>query len=108
MTGSGPRETGRNAAPPGDDAPLGSASARLSSDEPAYRTSENPMIARFWNPVTAAGRTALDAVNRQAQIIAYIGDCNLVMLATLAVSLMTIFNKPLHERATDHTSAEEL
>jgi hypothetical protein len=64
--------------------------------------SENPMIAQFWNPVTAAGRAALDAVNRQAQIIACIGDCNLVMLATLAVSLLTVLNKPLHERRTDH------
>jgi hypothetical protein len=77
------------------------------------------MIERFWNPVTAAGRAALDAINRQAQIIAYIGDCNLVMLATLAVTLLTVFNKPLHERradhikppherGTDHASADEL
>jgi hypothetical protein len=77
------------------------------------------MIEQFWNPVTAAGRAALDAVNRQAQIIAYIGDCNLVMLATLAVSLLTLFNKPPyargtdhvkppHERSADHASAAEL
>jgi len=94
--------TGQNAAPPGDDALLGAALARSPSDEPVCRASENPIIAQFWNPVTAAGRAALDAVNRQAQIIAYIGDCNMVMLATLAVSLLTVFSKPLHERATDH------
>jgi hypothetical protein len=35
------------------------------------RMFEGPMIARFWNPLTAAGRAALDAVvTRQAQIIA--------------------------------------
>src|SRR5438132_3870380 len=39
------------------------------------RVFEDPTIARFWNPFTAAGRTALDAVvTRQAQIIAYIDD----------------------------------
>jgi MFS transporter, DHA2 family, multidrug resistance protein len=64
---------------------------------------ENPTIAQFWNPVTAAGRAALDAVNQQAQIIAYIGDCTLVMLATLAaVSLLTVFHKAPHERGSDH------
>jgi hypothetical protein len=101
MTGRARPGTGRNASPPGDDAPLG-ASARSSSDDPAYRASENLIIEQFWNPLTAAGRAALDVVNRQAQIIAYIGDCNLVMLATLAVALLTVFNKPLHERGTDH------
>jgi hypothetical protein len=33
------------------------------------------MITQFWNPATAAGRAALDAVvTRQAQIIAYIAS----------------------------------
>jgi len=47
---------------------------------------EDPMVARFWDPVTAAGRAALDGViTRQAQIIAYIDDYKLLMFATLAV-----------------------
>src|SRR6201996_7792439 len=43
-------------------------------------------VARFWDPVTAAGRAALDAVvTEQAQIIAYIDDYKFLMIATLAV-----------------------
>jgi hypothetical protein len=57
----------------------------------------------FENPVTAAGRAALDAVRRLAQIIASLGDCSLLTLATLAaVSLLTIFHKAPHGRGTDH------
>ena len=50
------------------------------------RAFEEPTIAQFWNPVTAAGRAALDAiVTREALIIAYIDDYKLLMIATLAV-----------------------
>jgi DHA2 family multidrug resistance protein len=36
---------------------------------------EDPAVQHFWNPLTAAGRAALDAViTQQAQIIAYIDD----------------------------------
>jgi DHA2 family multidrug resistance protein len=54
------------------------------------------MIAQFWNPVSAAGRAALDAVvTVQAQIIAYIDDYKLLMVATLAViPLLIVFKKP--------------
>jgi DHA2 family multidrug resistance protein len=57
------------------------------------RAFENPMVAHFWNPVAAAGRAALDAViTRQAQIIAYIDDYKLLMIATLAVvPLLIVF-----------------
>ena len=49
------------------------------------RIFEDPAIAQFWNPVTAAGRAALDAmITQQAQIIAYIDDYKLLMIATLA------------------------
>jgi MFS transporter, DHA2 family, multidrug resistance protein len=56
----------------------------------------NPTVAHFWNPVTAAGRAALDAVvTQQAQIIAYIDDYKLLMIATLAVlPLLIVFNRP--------------
>jgi MFS transporter, DHA2 family, multidrug resistance protein len=62
---------------------------------PVNRAFENPIVAQFWNPVTAAGRAALDAViTRQAQIIAYIDDYKLLMFATLAVvPLLIVFKK---------------
>jgi DHA2 family multidrug resistance protein len=73
-----------------------------------YITSVNhafagPMISRFWNPLTAAGRAALDAViTRQAQIIAYIDDYKLLMIATLAViPLLIVFKKPAGRAAAD-------
>jgi len=57
---------------------------------------EDPMITRFWNPATAAGRAALDTViTRQAQIIAYVDDYKLLLIATLAViPLLLVFRKP--------------
>jgi DHA2 family multidrug resistance protein len=60
------------------------------------RAFENPAIAHFWNPLTATGRAALDAVvTRQAQIIAYIDDYKFLMIATLAViPLLMVFRKP--------------
>ena len=69
------------------------------------RMFEGPMIARFWNPLTAAGRAALDAVvTRQAQIIAYIDDYKLLMIATLAViPLLIVFKKPAGGSGADNT-----
>jgi DHA2 family multidrug resistance protein len=59
------------------------------------RALDNPSIAQFWNPLTAAGRAALDAmITQQAQIIAYIDDYKLLMIATLAVvPLLVVFQK---------------
>jgi len=59
------------------------------------RAFDNPTIEQFWNPVTAAGRAALDAmITQQAQIIAYIDDYKLLMIATLAVlPLLIVFTK---------------
>jgi DHA2 family multidrug resistance protein len=73
------------------------------------RAFEDPTIAQFWDPITAAGRAALDAViTRQAQIIAYIDDYKLLMIATLAViPLLAIFTKPSRDVAVDHTQAME-
>jgi DHA2 family multidrug resistance protein len=73
------------------------------------RVFEDPMIARFWNPITAAGRAAVDAVvTRQAQIIAYIDDYKLLMIATLAViPLLVVFSRPPSRDAMDHTVAME-
>jgi MFS transporter, DHA2 family, multidrug resistance protein len=52
-------------------------------------------IAHFWNPLTAAGRTALDEVlTQQAQIIAYIDDYKLFLIATLAaIPLLVVFRR---------------
>jgi hypothetical protein len=48
------------------------------------RSFENPTIAQFWNPGTAAGRAALDAaITQQAQTIA--DDYKLLMTTTIAV-----------------------
>ena len=46
--------------------------------------------------MTAAGRAALDAlITQQAQVIAYIDDYKLLMIATLAViPLLMLFRKP--------------
>jgi DHA2 family multidrug resistance protein len=63
---------------------------------------ENPEITHFWDPLTAGGRAALDAViTQQAQIIAYIDDYKLLMIATLAVfPLLLVF-----KRSSDGSSA---
>ena len=72
------------------------------------RQFDNPAIAHMLSPVTAAGRAALDAiVAQQAQIIAYIDDYKLLMIATLAaVLLLVVFKKPSGGGA-DHTLVAE-
>jgi DHA2 family multidrug resistance protein len=57
-------------------------------------------ILRFLSPFTAGGRAALDAmITRQAQIIAYIDDYKLLMIATLAVlPLLMVFQRPARGR----------
>jgi len=60
------------------------------------RAFEDLSITQFWDPVSSVGRAALDAmVTQQAQIIAYMDDYKLLMIATLAViPLLVIFKKP--------------
>ena len=60
------------------------------------RIFDSPNIAQYWNPLTAAGRAALDSViTNQAQIIAYIDDYKLLMIATLAgLPLIFLFKRP--------------
>jgi len=76
---------------------------------PVNRIFEVPAIAQFWNPLTAAGRAALDAVvTRQAQIIAYIDDYKLLMIATIAViPLLLVFKKPSGDGGGDHAMVME-
>jgi DHA2 family multidrug resistance protein len=73
------------------------------------RIFEEPTIAQAWNPLTVAGRAALDAVvTRQAQIIAYVDDYKLLMIATLAVvPLLFIFKKPPAWAGADRGMAVE-
>ncbi len=69
---------------------------------------ENPVVAQFWNPLTAAGRAALNAiVTQQAQIIAYIDDYKLLMIATLAVIPLLIIFKRADGRAAERGSVAE-
>jgi MFS transporter, DHA2 family, multidrug resistance protein len=72
------------------------------------RAFENPAVTQFWNPLTAAGRAALDAtITQQAQIIAYIDDYKLLMIATLAVIPLLIVFKKTSGGGADHTLAME-
>jgi DHA2 family multidrug resistance protein len=73
------------------------------------RQFDDPAIAHMLSPVTAAGRAALDAiVAQQAQIIAYIDDYKLLMIATLAaVLLLVVFKKPSAGGGADHTLVVE-
>ena len=68
----------------------------------------DPIIARFWNPLTAAGRAALDAmITQQAQVIAYIDDYKLLMIATLAVIPLLVVFKRAPGGGEDHTVVME-
>jgi MFS transporter, DHA2 family, multidrug resistance protein len=62
---------------------------------PVNRMFGMPAVMQFWNPVTAAGRAALDAmITDQAQIIAYIDDYKLLMIATIAaLPLLIVFRR---------------
>jgi DHA2 family multidrug resistance protein len=66
-------------------------------------------VARFLNPVTAAGRAALDAlISRQAEIVAYIDDYKLLMIATIAVvPLLMVFRKSARVGEPDHSIVVE-
>ena len=74
------------------------------------RVFQEPTIAQFWDPVTAAGRAALDAVvTRQAQIIAYIDDYKLLMIATLLViPLLIVFKRASDGAGEGHAGGVEL
>ncbi len=69
----------------------------------------DPIVAQFWNPFTAAGRAALDAmITQQAQIIAYIDDYKLLMIATIAVvPLLIVFKRSSDGGGKDHTLVVE-
>jgi DHA2 family multidrug resistance protein len=61
----------------------------------AHQSLAGPGAAHYLDPLSAGGRAALDAlITRQAQIIAYIDDYKLLLLATLAaVPLLLMFKR---------------
>ena len=71
------------------------------------RAFDDPIVTQFLSPFTAAGRAALDAlVTQQAQVIAYIDDYKLLLIATLALfALLAIFKKS--NASTGHAAAVE-
>jgi DHA2 family multidrug resistance protein len=72
------------------------------------RVFEGPAIAQFWNPLTDAGRAALDAmITRQAEIIAYIDDFKLLMIATLVVIPLLIVFRLAPGGGEDHALVVE-
>jgi MFS transporter, DHA2 family, multidrug resistance protein len=79
--------------------------AHVTAVNPALNS---PAVAHFWNPLTAAGRAALDAmITAQAQVIAYVDDYKLLMIATLAVlPLLVVFNKPVGGKQAPAVVAE--
>jgi DHA2 family multidrug resistance protein len=76
----------------------------------ANRALATPVISRLWDPATAAGRAALDSlVTQQAQIIAYIDDYKLLMVATLATApLLLLFRKAPRGRKTDQVGGAHI
>jgi DHA2 family multidrug resistance protein len=71
------------------------------------RAFDDPTVVQFWNPLTAAGRAALDAmITQQAQIIAYIDDYKLLMIATLALIPLLVVFKASARRGGGHAAVE--
>ena len=73
------------------------------------RALEQPGVAHFWDPMTQAGRAALDAIiTQQAQIIAYIDDYKMLMIATMAViPLLVVFTKTSRGKAGPQVAIAE-
>jgi DHA2 family multidrug resistance protein len=72
------------------------------------RLFEDPAIEKFWNPITAAGRAALDAVvTQQAQIIAYIDDYKLLLIITVIVLPLLLFFRKGGASDQEHPMAVE-
>ncbi|MCW2238656.1 DHA2 family efflux MFS transporter permease subunit [Azospirillum canadense] len=76
---------------------------------PYNRLFDLPDVARFWNPMTAAGRAALDAeITRQATSIAFIDDFKLMMvIALVAMPIVLLMRKPTKPADKDHAAVME-
>jgi MFS transporter, DHA2 family, multidrug resistance protein len=75
---------------------------------PVNRGFDDPTVTQFLSPLTAVGRAALDAlVTQQAQVIAYIDDYKLLLIATLALfALLLIFKKSGGSAGSGHAVVE--
>jgi DHA2 family multidrug resistance protein len=72
------------------------------------RAFDHPAVAHFWSPFTAAGRATLDAmITTQAQIIAYIDDYKLLMIATLTVLPLLLAFKTTRPKEGEHVMVAE-
>ena len=74
---------------------------------PYNRMFDLPAVAHFWNPMTQAGRAALDAeITRQATSIAFIDDFKLMMIiALVAMPMVLLMKKPARSGSKDHAAA---
>ena len=72
------------------------------------RAFDHPAVTQYWSPFTAAGRATLDAmITTQAQIIAYIDDYKLLMIATLAVVPLLMAFKATRPKQGEHVMVAE-
>jgi DHA2 family multidrug resistance protein len=72
------------------------------------RAFDHPAVAHFWSPFTAAGRATLDAmITTQAQIIAYIDDYKLLMIATLTGLPLLLAFKATRPKEGEHVMVAE-
>jgi DHA2 family multidrug resistance protein len=72
------------------------------------RAFDHPAVTQFWSPFTAAGRATLVAmITVQAQIIAYIDDYKLLMIATLAVLPLLLAFKTTRPKEGEHVMVAE-
>ena len=76
---------------------------------PFNRALQNPAVTQFLNPLTAAGRAALnEMITVQATIIGYIDDFKLMMLMCLAaMPLVFLLKKSAQPAAVDHSAVME-
>jgi MFS transporter, DHA2 family, multidrug resistance protein len=71
------------------------------------RAFDHLSVAQFWNPVTAAGRAALDAmITQQAKIIAYIDDYKLLMISTVLMIPLIVMFRTSAGRGGGHSTVE--
>ena len=73
------------------------------------RMFESAAASHVLNPMSLAGRAALDAmITREAQIIAYIDDYKLLLIATLAVVPLLLVFKPARKSAAKSADGAHL
>ena len=73
------------------------------------RMFETDAVSHILNPMSLAGRAALDAmITREAQIIAYIDDYKLLLIATLAVVPLLLVFRPARKDAAKQADGAHL